>query len=122
MNQLDYQCLLHLGACSYEVKLFRTVFGDGPVDITVENMEKARNGGLSVTFLLRAVSDEARAEYNKVRDKAQDEYWKVCDKAGAEWDKVRDKALAEYDSVCDKAYAEYYSVRGKALVTALLAS
>lgn len=92
-NHVDYHCLLALGACREQVKQFREVFGDGPVEITVANAEAARAAGLGVSFL----ADTLRAEYERQVAPLWAEYERQRAPLWAEYERQRAPLLAEYE-------------------------
>jgi len=89
--------IIKAGACEQQRKLFSKTFPDG-CTITRKNIIKAFAVGLEVEWIAnKFYSDQALAEYEKVRDPA----W-------AELQKVRDPALAEYEKVrANKLYDIY---------------
>jgi len=60
------------------------------------------------------LTQQARAEYEKVRQPARAEYKKVGQQAWAEYEKVEQQAWAEYEKVKQQARAEYEKVRQQA--------
>jgi len=110
---LKLQQLIDADACSKQVELFRSTFGD-QVEVTVE-LALSVFDKFDWDFAARKfLSAPALAEYEKVRAAALAEYYKVMAAALAEYDKVRAAALAEYDKVRAAALAEYDKVRAAA--------
>ena len=121
--QFTIKMLTDARACSKQVKLFRSLFGES-VNVTVARARKVADK-FDWDFAAQFLDDEGRAEYQRVSgpawaefkrvsDAALAEYERVRDAARAEYERVRDAARAEYERVSDAAWAEYERVRDAA--------
>ncbi len=106
-------------ACTSQLDLFQTHFGEGPVPLTEEVFIKfasefdiswAANNLLNSEDFVECnkVCASASAEYKKVLASAYAEYTKVCDSAYDEYKKVRASARAEYQKVCALTFLRLY--------------
>ena len=91
--------LIAIDACTEQVNLFRTLFGES-INVTealcLEHFDK-----FDWNFAAKLLSPDGRAEYKRVRDLAL-----------AEHERVRDLAWAEYDRVRGFAWARLYIAEG----------
>lgn len=92
---LTLKMLTDARACSEQVQLFRSLFGES-VNVTVAKARKVA-GKFNWSFAMQFLDDEGRAEYQRVRGEA----WAECKR-------VRDDAWAEYQRVSGEAWAAAY--------------
>ncbi len=94
MKRVTAEMLRTMGACSDHVAIVKREWPRG-VPLTAASIRKAYRLGLDVEwFAEELLSDDALAEYQKVRAPALAEYEKVRASALAEYQKVRAPALA----------------------------
>ena len=128
-------------ACYYQVRLFEATFPKG-VRVTLRNLNRAVKAGLNVTWAVKLLTPEQRAEYWKATAPARAEYKKAKAPALAEYEKARASAYgkakakakatawyeywkadasawAEYKKAKATAWAEYEKAKASALVRAL---
>jgi len=104
---LKLQQLIDANACSKQVELFRSTFGD-QVEVTVELALSVFDKFYWDFAARKFLSAPAWAEYEKVRAAALAEYDKVMAPALAEFEKVRAPAWAEFEKVRAAAWANLY--------------
>jgi len=112
MRTLHINQLRAIGACSEQVDLFRSLFGES-VDVT-EALCAKHSGKFDWRFAAKLLSPQGQAEYNRVTGLAWAEYNRVTGLAWTEYDRVTGPARTEYDRVTGPAWAEYDRVNGPA--------
>lgn len=91
-------------ACSAQVDLFRSTFGNR-VNVTVARARKVADK-FGWNFAVRFLDDEGKAEYERVNGAAWAEYERVCGAALAEYNRVRGPAwAAAYIATCKRRKA-----------------
>ncbi len=97
-------------ACTSQLDLFQTHFGDGPVPLTEEVFTKFASV-FDINWAARNLLHvKDLIEYSEISAPAYVEYNKVCAPAYAEYEKIYASVWAEYEKVCASARAEYQKV------------
>ena len=103
---LTVQTLIDKGACSSQVELFRSMFGE-QVRVTQKLCASVADKFDFIWAASHLLSAPALAEYER-----------ACAPARAEYERVRASAWAECDRACAPAWAEYQRARAPAFAKA----
>jgi post-segregation antitoxin (ccd killing protein) len=106
MNAISLYTLRKFGACEEHTALFARTFGDEAA-LTPENMERAQNAGLDVSWLAGLLPAPLRAEYERQRGSLRAEYERQRDSLWAEYERQHAPLRAEYERQRGSLRAEY---------------
>jgi hypothetical protein len=109
---ITLKMLTDAGACSDQVDLFRSMYGDS-VNVTVARAKKVA-GIFDWNFARRFLDKQGEAEYQRITGPAWAEYERIKGVASAEYERIRGAAWAEYNIITGAALAEYNIIRGPA--------
>ena len=94
------------GACKEQRDIFRKEWPKG-ADVTLENVQRAQELGLDLSWGLRWFTPEAVAEYKRQEAPLWEEYQRQSAQLWAEYDRQRELLWAEYERQSAPLRAEY---------------